>query len=653
MSLIPYFAVFITLSEFLAAQTVPVKVDVPAALKTGIFSQDRYLTVPAGFHPSLFASVPGARFLAVAPNGDVLVSNPGAGKVILLRPDPAGGLPRKNDFVSGLRLPHGIVFHTIDNTTYVYISESNQIDRYVYVSGDTVAHDRQVVVTGLPDSSLPELHGSYGHELKNIALDVDHKLYVSIGSTCNVCTSDTTSNPVRGAIYQYNADGTGDRLFARGLRNAEGLDLLPGARTLWAAVNNRDNIAYAAQDGTGNYGKVIQSYVDNHPPDIFTPVRDGGNYGWPFCNSNPDGPTGLDSMPFDRDLEMNGDGHVDCSTMDKVVKGIQAHSAPLAMMFLQGTAFPQAYRNGAITALHGSWNRTTPTGYKVVYFPFDPLAQTPGLQMDLVGGWLDPKTQESWGRPVGLAVDPSGSLLISDDSAGVIYKLSYSTSYSTGGVSTASGFTTLAPESLASVYGTNFPSGEATLLVKDSAEVERPAPLLYVSPTQINYEVPAGTATGTASVTLQGPNGSIALGTIQVAAVAPGLYAANRKGTGVAAATAIRRVIGSSISGDVPVYSCDANGANCTSVPVDVGVDAPVYVSLYGTGIRNRSSLNNVSVTIGDVPVPVLYAGPQGPYPGLDQVNVSLPLQLRGKGESDVLLTVDGQKANLVKLAIQ
>jgi glucose/arabinose dehydrogenase len=245
LSLIHYSAVFATLPGFLIAQTVPppasvsVKLDVPAALKNGIFSQDRYLTVPPGFRPALFASVPGARFLAVAPNGDVLVSNPGEGRVILLRPDPSGGLPRRNDFVSGLRLPHGIVFHTINNTTYVYISESNQIDRYIYVPGDTVAHDRQVVVTGLPDGSLPELHGSYGHELKNIALDADHKLYVSIGSSCNVCTSDTVSNPVRGAIYQYNADGTGGRLFARGLRNAEGLDTLPGTRTLWAAVNNR------------------------------------------------------------------------------------------------------------------------------------------------------------------------------------------------------------------------------------------------------------------------------------------------------------------------------------------------------------------------------------------------------------------------------
>lgn len=643
--------------------SVSVQLQVPAALRTGNFEQDRFLNVPPGFQISLFASVPGARFLAVAPNGDVLVSNPGAGKITLLRPDPAGGVPVSFDFATDLKLPHDIVFDTINGTTYVYVSESNQVDRFLYQPGDAVARGRQIVVTGLPDSSLPELHGSYAHGLKNIAIDSDHKLYVSIASACNACLEDTVSNPVRGAIYQYNADGSGQRLFARGLRNAEGLDFLPGTKTLWVTVNGRDETYYPVRDNTGYYGQLVPSYVDNHPPDLFTSVRDGGNYGWPFCNPNPDTPAGVDQMPFDLDYELNTDGQVNCATMDKSSKGIQAHSAPLGMRFLQNTAFPAAYRSGGVAALHGSWNRTVKTGYKVIYFPFDPVTQTPGPQIDLVSGWVDGNTQEVWGRPVDVAVDPNGSLLISDDSAGAIYKLIYTPA----GISTASGYTILAPESLASTYGSNFAGGSAaatslplpttlgglSLEVMDSAGVSRSAPLLYVSANQINYQVPAGTAVGDATITVQTKYGTISPGKVQIAAVAPGLYTADRSGTGVAAATAVRRIAGSDVSGDVPVFTCDASGANCTAVPIDVGVDAPVYLTLYGTGIRNRSSLDNVSVTIGGVKVPVLYAGPQGAYPGLDQVNVALVLELRGKGEVDVVLTVDGQTANPVRIAIQ
>jgi hypothetical protein len=197
-----------------------------------------------------------------------------------------------------------------------------------------------VVISGLPDASSPELNGTYGHELKNIALDGSDKLYVSIASTCNVCTSDTQSNPVRAAIYVYNADGSSGRLFARGLRNAEGLAMIPGTNTLWVVVNNRDDIAYPFNDGSGNYGRVFSGYVDDHPPDEFTRVRDGGNYGWPFCNPNPDTPSGLVDMPFDRDYQMNQTGAVDCGTMDRINHGIQAHSAPLGLTFFQNTNAP-------------------------------------------------------------------------------------------------------------------------------------------------------------------------------------------------------------------------------------------------------------------------------------------------------------------------
>lgn len=408
--------------------TVVVHVDVPANMRTGTFSTDRSLMVPANFGIAVYARVDGARFMAVAPNGDLLVSQPGASRIMLVRPSPSGGDPAVSTWASGLYLPHDIVFHRIAGTTYVYVAEGDKVARYTYTDGDATGQGRQVVISGLPSASLPELQGSYRHELKNIALDASHNLYVSIASSCNACASDTQSDPVRGAIYVYNADGSGGRLFARGLRNAEGLAFVPGTSTLWATVNNRDDIEYPFHgditgDGVDDYGRVVTSYVDDHPPDEFTRVRDGANYGWPFCNPNPDTPAGMDNMPFDLDVELNATGSsLDCTTAERINKGIQAHSAPLGLTFLQNTAVPAPYNNGAAVALHGSWDRSRNTGYKVVFFPWDPATNGPGAQADLVSGWGT--ETDHWGRPVDVAVDAAGAILISDDQSGTIYKLS-------------------------------------------------------------------------------------------------------------------------------------------------------------------------------------------------------------------------------------
>jgi glucose/arabinose dehydrogenase len=421
------------LSTAAIAQPSPASVEtelkVPNTMNYEPFNISRYLKVPPNFSISVYARIINARFMAVAPNGDLLVSQPSGGRVLLVRPNGSKD-PIISDFVKGLRKPHDIVFHEIDGTTYVYISETHQINRFTYQSGDRIAQNRQIVVKGLPDSSTSELKGAYGHELKNIALDANDKLYVSIASTCNACVKDTVSNPRRGAIYQYNADGSNGRLFAQGLRNAEGLAFPPGTKKLWVVVNNRDNIAYPFNDGSGQYGRIIPSYIDNHPPEEFTQVRDGGNYGWPFCNPNPDTANGFNNMPFDRDYKLNADGRVNCDAMDKIDKGIQAHSAPLGLTFLQNTNFPSLYSNGVVVGLHGSWNRQKKTGYKIAYFPWDSTTNTPGDQIDLVSGWLVPETEKVWGRPVDMAVDQQGNLFISDDFSGTIYKLSYTPSAS-------------------------------------------------------------------------------------------------------------------------------------------------------------------------------------------------------------------------------
>jgi uncharacterized protein (TIGR03437 family) len=191
--------------------------------------------------------------------------------------------------------------------------------------------------------------------------------------------------------------------------------------------------------------------------------------------------------------------------------------------------------------------------------------------------------------------------------------------------------------------------GGVTVQVTDSASVPRQAGLLFVSPSQINFQIPAGTAPG-AAVVLINNGGSKASATVQIQPVAPGLFAINN--LDVAAATAIRIVIPTEIQSPVTVFRCVDTPGSCRLFPIDPGVDAPVYLSFYGTGISGRSSLSNVSVTIGGMSFPALYAGPQPQFPGVDQVNVPLSLSLRGAGVVNVTVTVDGVTSNPVQIEI-
>jgi glucose/arabinose dehydrogenase len=408
------------------AATVSKTIEVQAALSQAPFDGPRNLTVPPGFGIRLWARVPGARFLALAPNGDVLVSNPAAGKITLLRAN--GAVPQSFDFADGLLNPHDMVFRQIGGTTYLYVAESNRVTRAAYQSGDTRIGASEVIVANLPDSSTPELGGAYAHQLKNIAFSSDNKLYVAIASSCNACPEDVDSTPVRGAIYQYNADGSGGRLYARGIRNAEGLDFIPGSDRLWVTVNSRDEIGYPFDnditgDGVSDLGRVFTSYVDENPPDLFTSVSDGANYGWPFCNALPNAT--MSNLDLARDAEFNRDvARLDCGSAARASKGIRAHSAPLGFSFLHGSGVPAAYRKGAVVALHGCWNCSSLRyGFKVVYFPFDDAGNA-GAEVDLVSGFvIDPDARTVWGRPVDAIPDANGNILISDDMAGAIYQL--------------------------------------------------------------------------------------------------------------------------------------------------------------------------------------------------------------------------------------
>jgi len=403
----------------------PVRVSVPESLLQPPFDRFRALNVPTGWTVSVYARIPGARFMASTPDGRLLVSQPSRGAVLLVVPGAAGAA-RVSEFATGLRQPHDMVFATLSGRTWLYVSESNQVARYPYVAGDARARPGQVVVSGLPDASTPGLRGRYAHALKNIVVAADGTLYLAIASSCNACVEDTTSDPLRGAIYRYDADGANRRLVARGLRNAEGLALVPGTSDLWAVVNNRDNLAYPYHRDFDNkpgddYGKVLPSYVDDHPPEAFVHVTPGAFYGWPFCNPNPDRTIGMRNMPYDADAELNRAGKVGCGNANPIDQGIPAHSAPLGLTFLQDTEAPALIRTGVAVALHGSWNRRTPTGYKVVWFPWE--KGRPGRQQDLATGWLDEAHGRFWGRPVDVAVTRDGSLLVSDDFSGTIYRI--------------------------------------------------------------------------------------------------------------------------------------------------------------------------------------------------------------------------------------
>ncbi len=234
-----------------------------------------------------------------------------------------------------------------------------------------------------------------------------------------------------------------------------------------------------------------------------------------------------------------------------------------------------------------------------------------------------------------------------------------------GGIqSAAAGGIGIAAGSLASLYGQNLASGKeqatavplpttlggVTLAMTDASGARQDVPLLYVSPTQINFEVPDGTAPGTATFDLNGAAQQSFSAMVQ--AVAPALFTMSGSGSGVAAALAVEvQANHPEAQTPVPLFRCGNSG--CAAVPVNLGVDTPVYVSFYGTGIRNRSGLAKVSMTIDRVSVPVSYAGPAPGFVGLDQVNVGLPLALRGSGQANVVLTVDGRTSNTVQISIQ
>jgi glucose/arabinose dehydrogenase len=340
-------------------------------------------TVPQSFRVNIFAKdFKRPRWLTVAPNGDIFLADTGAGEIIVLRdPQNTGGAQEREVFVVGMNRPFGIAFRE----NYVYIGNMNELLRFRYDPKTSKRLGEKEHLLDLP---------SGGHDTRSLALSADGKhLFIAVGSNSNI---DTGEDPRRAAVTICDPDGKNARLYATGLRNPVGLALEPVTGAVWTTVNERDELG------------------DDLPPDYFTSLKDGGFYGWPY---------GYIGDNVDQRVKPQRPDLVARATIPDVLLG--AHVAPLQFAFYTGKQFPESYRGGAFVAEHGSWNRAKRSGYQVAFVAFKngkPSADPVPFMTGLVP---DPGGQDVNGRPVGVAVAPDGSLLVSDDGASVVYRVSF------------------------------------------------------------------------------------------------------------------------------------------------------------------------------------------------------------------------------------
>jgi glucose/arabinose dehydrogenase len=362
--------------------------------------------VPEGFSVTEFASgLSEPRVIEIAPNGDVFVADSVVGQIVVFRMAEDGSVAEQDVFASGLDQPYGIAFSPPGNDPkYVYVANTSNVMRFPYGSGDMQA-------SGEPERIIPELPTG-GHWTRDLAFSPDGKtLYVSVGSASNVGGRTLAGDPPQGfveshplgatwggeenraGVLAFDPDGKNQRIFATGLRNCSGVTVQPATADLWCVVNERDALG------------------DDLPPDYATSVREGAFYGWPWYYIGSNEEPRLKGSRADL---------ADNVTIPDVL--FQAHSAPLGITFYEADAFPAEYKGDAFVAMHGSWNRDHRTGYKVVRLLFDKTGKPTGAYQDFMTGFvLD--NQSVWGRPVDVQVAKDGSLLISDDGSGTIWRV--------------------------------------------------------------------------------------------------------------------------------------------------------------------------------------------------------------------------------------
>jgi glucose/arabinose dehydrogenase len=350
-------------------------------LPTGASAQDalRSLSVPQGFTIEVFAAdVPGARSLALSPSGTVFVGTRREGKVYaVLDLDKDWVADRVITLASGLRMPNGVAFRNGD----LYVAEVSRVLRFSDVEENLTGRQEPTVVTTAYPSD--EHHG-----WKFIAFGPDDLLYVPVGAPCNVCMRDEETYAL---ITRLDPDTGERRLFAKGVRNTVGFDWDPQTRVLWFTDNGRDWLG------------------DNRPPDELNRAPQAGlHFGFPFCHG--------------RDLPDPELGHRhDCGDFTPPVLELGPHVAALGMRFYTADQFPERYHGGIFIAEHGSWNRSIPIGYRVMFV--EVRNNEPRSYEIFAEGWLRDGVVS--GRPVDLLVMPDGSLLVSDDKGGRIYRISY------------------------------------------------------------------------------------------------------------------------------------------------------------------------------------------------------------------------------------
>ncbi|MEK7507198.1 MAG: PQQ-dependent sugar dehydrogenase [Patescibacteria group bacterium] len=378
-----------------------------------------FLNLPEGFEINVFAkNLENPRVLTFDPNGSVLVSETKAGRVVLLENGENGIADTKKVLLSGLNKPHGLAFYSSGNTTYLYVAETQQVARYIYdVKNKTVIPAKGENITNLPADGrhftrtisfgpnfreTPLLPGKRGDDTL-----ADTKLYISVGSSCDVCVEDTTWK--RAAILESDPTGTFTAEFAGGLRNSVFFTFHPVTKEIWATEMGRDNLG------------------DNLPPDEVNIVKVAGpedkfgakRYGWPFCYGNQ-----VMDKTFNPEKIERIDISSDCAKTESPVIQIQAHSAPLGLVFIpSNSGWPKEWAGDLLVAFHGSWNRSEPVGYKIVRYDLDingnVLSQEPE---DFILGWLG-ENGKIFGRPVDLKFGPDNSLYITDDAIGAIYRV--------------------------------------------------------------------------------------------------------------------------------------------------------------------------------------------------------------------------------------
>ncbi len=357
----------------LAAQDYkPTPVDLPESTYGG------KLKAPRGFVITEFAKVPAARAMAVGPDGAVYVSLPRRNEIVRLIDANNDGVAETQEIaVSGLNRPHGMAFR----------------DGWMYIANTDGVVRLRLGADGKASGTLEKLNdysAMGGHWTRSIVFGADGAMYVSIGSSCNICEERSED---RAAVMRYDADGKNGKLYSSGLRNAVGMALHPTTRQIWVTQHERDNLAPDHQD---------------LPPEEINILREGAHFGWPYCHSS--------KVP---NPEFNDTAR--CATTEPPALGMQAHSAPLGITFLdRATLLPAEFRGDAIVAFHGSWNRNEPTGAKLVRIRV--RDGRPVGYEDFITGWQGPDGRR-WGRPVDVLVHRDGSLLVSDDQAGAIYRV--------------------------------------------------------------------------------------------------------------------------------------------------------------------------------------------------------------------------------------